>query len=164
MARERGGAEAGEERETGEAGGESGYSLNRRRGMASALHTEAQQGQLIGVIGDEDTVTGFLLAGVGHVDVRRKSNFLIVDSSECIVCAAATFAISLTTHGGKGTHFYALNALTSAAVLSLTINPSCLPATPRASNRNDEEDDRGRVQGDDVARRHRRGAHQPVRG
>ena len=40
------------------------------------------KGALIGVIGDEDTVTGFLLAGVGNVDVRRKSNFLIVDNSE----------------------------------------------------------------------------------
>jgi V-type H+-transporting ATPase subunit F len=40
------------------------------------------KGALIGVIGDEDTVTGFLLAGVGNVDARRKSNFLIVDNSE----------------------------------------------------------------------------------
>jgi V-type H+-transporting ATPase subunit F len=47
-----------------------------------ALHKEGSQGALIGVIGDEDSVTGFLLAGVGNVDVRRKSNFLIVDSSE----------------------------------------------------------------------------------
>mmetsp|Transcript_46813 Transcript_46813/g.74900 ORF Transcript_46813/g.74900 Transcript_46813/m.74900 type:complete len:105 (-) Transcript_46813:70-384(-) len=38
------------------------------------------KGALIGVIGDEDTVTGFLLAGVGNVDARRKSNFLIVDN------------------------------------------------------------------------------------
>ena len=29
----------------------------------------------------QDTVTGFLLAGVGNVDARRKTNFLIVDSS-----------------------------------------------------------------------------------
>ena len=29
----------------------------------------------------QDTVTGFLLAGVGNVDLRKKSNFLIVDSS-----------------------------------------------------------------------------------
>merc|ERR1711920_114827 len=35
---------------------------------------------LIAVIGDEDTVTGMLLAGVGNVDVRRNSNFLVVDS------------------------------------------------------------------------------------
>ena len=37
-------------------------------------------GSLIGVIGDEDTVTGFLLAGVGDVDVRRRTNFLVVDA------------------------------------------------------------------------------------
>ena len=29
---------------------------------------------------DEDTVTGFLLAGVGNVDSKRKSNFLVVGS------------------------------------------------------------------------------------
>merc|ERR1711879_940163 len=33
----------------------------------------------IGVIGDEDTVTGMVLAGVGHVDGQGKKNFLIVD-------------------------------------------------------------------------------------
>ena len=30
----------------------------------------------------QDTITGFLLAGVGNIDLRRKSNFLIVDQSE----------------------------------------------------------------------------------
>ncbi len=30
----------------------------------------------------QDTVTGFLLAGVGNVDLRRKSNFLIVNESK----------------------------------------------------------------------------------
>eukprot|EP00928_Gymnodinium_smaydae_P035037 TRINITY_DN2471_c0_g2_i3.p1 TRINITY_DN2471_c0_g2~~TRINITY_DN2471_c0_g2_i3.p1 ORF type:complete len:134 (-),score=35.02 TRINITY_DN2471_c0_g2_i3:89-490(-) len=34
----------------------------------------------IGVIADEDTVTGFVLAGVGHVDGQGKKNFMIVDS------------------------------------------------------------------------------------
>merc|ERR1712083_665421 len=34
----------------------------------------------IGVIGDEDTLTGMLLAGVGHVDGQGKKNFLMVDS------------------------------------------------------------------------------------
>ncbi|XP_020244898.1 V-type proton ATPase subunit F-like isoform X2 [Asparagus officinalis] len=29
---------------------------------------------------DKDTITGFLLAGVGNVDLRRKTNYLIVDS------------------------------------------------------------------------------------
>jgi V-type H+-transporting ATPase subunit F len=37
-------------------------------------------GSLMAVIGDEDTVTGMLLAGVGNVDARRTSNFLVVDS------------------------------------------------------------------------------------
>jgi V-type H+-transporting ATPase subunit F len=37
-------------------------------------------GALIAVIGDEETVTGMLLAGVGNVDARRTSNFMVVDS------------------------------------------------------------------------------------
>lgn len=41
-----------------------------------------QHGALIAVIGDEETVTGMLLAGVGNVDARRTSNFMVVDSSE----------------------------------------------------------------------------------
>ena len=39
---------------------------------------------LISVIGDEETVTGFLLAGIGHVTHNSK-NFLIVDSSLRVV-------------------------------------------------------------------------------
>jgi len=31
------------------------------------------------MMGDEDTVTGFLLAGIGHRDARNQTNFLIVD-------------------------------------------------------------------------------------
>merc|ERR1712176_604507 len=34
----------------------------------------------IGLIADEDTVTGFVLAGIGHVDGQGKKNFMIVDS------------------------------------------------------------------------------------
>lgn len=34
---------------------------------------------LIAVIGDEDTITGFLLAGTGQVDLRKKTNFLLVN-------------------------------------------------------------------------------------
>jgi vacuolar-type H+-ATPase subunit F/Vma7 len=40
-----------------------------------------QHDALIAVIGDEDTVTGMLLAGVGNVDSRRASNFFVCDSS-----------------------------------------------------------------------------------
>ena len=42
------------------------------------IGTEA--GKVIGVIGDEDTVTGFLLAGVGMKDTKG-SNFLVVNAS-----------------------------------------------------------------------------------
>mmetsp|Transcript_8255 Transcript_8255/g.16498 ORF Transcript_8255/g.16498 Transcript_8255/m.16498 type:complete len:126 (+) Transcript_8255:83-460(+) len=35
---------------------------------------------LICVIGDEDTVTGFLLAGIGEVDAKKTSNFMVVTS------------------------------------------------------------------------------------
>jgi hypothetical protein len=30
----------------------------------------------------QDTVTGFLLAGIGEVDIKRNSNFLVVNPSE----------------------------------------------------------------------------------
>ncbi|KAJ3039640.1 H(+)-transporting V1 sector ATPase subunit F [Rhizophlyctis rosea] len=35
---------------------------------------------LIAVIGDEDSVTGILLAGTGHIDSKQKANFLVVDA------------------------------------------------------------------------------------
>lgn len=36
--------------------------------------------QLLAVIGDEDSVTGLLLAGVGHIDSKQKPNYLVVTS------------------------------------------------------------------------------------
>lgn len=41
--------------------------------------TSAKNGGLVAVIGDEDTVTGFLLAGIGHRDDKSRVNFLVVD-------------------------------------------------------------------------------------
>jgi V-type H+-transporting ATPase subunit F len=46
---------------------------------------------LMAIIGDEvrintihtkDSVTGMLLAGIGHVDTKQHSNFLVVDGSK----------------------------------------------------------------------------------
>ena len=37
------------------------------------------------LICDEDTATGLLLTGVGHVDFKKQSNYLIVDESEWAV-------------------------------------------------------------------------------
>ena len=39
-------------------------------------------GSYLAIMGDEDTITGFLLAGVGNVDLRKNSNFLIVNESK----------------------------------------------------------------------------------
>ena len=41
-------------------------------------------GSYLAIMGDEDTITGFLLAGVGNVDLRKNSNFLIVNESKRI--------------------------------------------------------------------------------
>ncbi|KAA3468911.1 V-type proton ATPase subunit F-like [Gossypium australe] len=43
------------------------------------------------MIADEDTVVGFLMAGVGNVDLRRKTNYLIVDSKTTVKQIEDTF-------------------------------------------------------------------------
>uniref|UniRef100_A0A6T6C1E1 V-type proton ATPase subunit F n=1 Tax=Compsopogon caeruleus TaxID=31354 RepID=A0A6T6C1E1_9RHOD len=48
-------------------------------------------GHLIAVIGDEDTVTGFLLAGVGQVDGASGTNFVVVDSKTSIEAIGEAF-------------------------------------------------------------------------
>ncbi|XP_048429093.1 V-type proton ATPase subunit F-like [Pyrus x bretschneideri] len=52
--------------------------------MAGRAHIPNKSSALIAMIADEDTVTGFLLAGVGNVDLRRKTNYLIVDSKTTV--------------------------------------------------------------------------------
>ncbi|EDR23154.1 hypothetical protein EDI_031450 [Entamoeba dispar SAW760] len=43
--------------------------------------SQARKGDCqIAIIGDEDSVTGFLLAGIGSVDRMKRTNFLIVDN------------------------------------------------------------------------------------
>ncbi|CAI5744823.1 unnamed protein product [Peronospora destructor] len=51
--------------------------------------------KLIGVIGDEDTVTGFILAGVGH-RTAEGTNFLVVKPSTPISVIESSFR-SLTS-------------------------------------------------------------------
>ncbi|KAF0891618.1 hypothetical protein E2562_010603 [Oryza meyeriana var. granulata] len=48
--------------------------------MAGRPSIPTNSSALIAIIADEDTVTGFLLAGVGNVDLRKKTNYLIVDN------------------------------------------------------------------------------------
>ncbi|CAD5190792.1 unnamed protein product [Musa acuminata subsp. malaccensis] len=52
--------------------------------MAGRGQIRTNNSALIAMIADEDTVTGFLMAGVGNVDLRRKTNYLIVDSKTTV--------------------------------------------------------------------------------
>ncbi|KAK8521801.1 hypothetical protein V6N13_021878 [Hibiscus sabdariffa] len=52
--------------------------------MANRAQIPTSNSALIAMIADEDTVVGFLLAGVGNVDLRRKTNYLIVDSKTTV--------------------------------------------------------------------------------
>jgi len=36
---------------------------------------------LIGIIGDDDTLTGMLLTGIGERNTKGETNFFIIDSS-----------------------------------------------------------------------------------
>ncbi|CAF1403965.1 unnamed protein product [Adineta steineri] len=48
--------------------------------------------KLVAVIGDEDTVTGFLLGGIGEIHAKtRKPNFLIVDKNTKVSDIDETF-------------------------------------------------------------------------
>ncbi|KAL0730535.1 hypothetical protein Bca4012_026628 [Brassica carinata] len=52
--------------------------------MAGRASIPSRNSALIAMIADEDTVVGFLMAGVGNVDIRRKTNYLIVDSKTTV--------------------------------------------------------------------------------
>ncbi|CAN1152439.1 V-type proton ATPase subunit F [Linum perenne] len=52
--------------------------------MANKAPIRSSESALIAMIADEDTVVGLLLAGVGNVDLRRKTNYLIVDSKTTV--------------------------------------------------------------------------------
>ncbi|KAG1834461.1 ATPase, V1 complex, subunit F [Suillus fuscotomentosus] len=57
--------------------------------MAST--TAFKDRNLIAVIGDEDSITGLLLAGVGHINEHQRKNFLVVDSKTQISGIEAAF-------------------------------------------------------------------------
>uniref|UniRef100_A0A7E4V5F7 V-type proton ATPase subunit F n=1 Tax=Panagrellus redivivus TaxID=6233 RepID=A0A7E4V5F7_PANRE len=43
------------------------------------------KGKVLSVIGDEDTVVGFLLGGIGQLNKARKPNYLIVDKNTTVL-------------------------------------------------------------------------------
>jgi V-type H+-transporting ATPase subunit F len=46
---------------------------------------------LIAVIGDEDSITGLLLAGIGHINEHQRKNFLVVDSKTQVSAIETAF-------------------------------------------------------------------------
>lgn len=56
--------------------------------MAKKGFKKSEGTNLISVIGDEDTVTGFLLTGIGEKNTKGEPNFLVVDSSKTFSCIA----------------------------------------------------------------------------
>jgi len=50
-----------------------------------------QRGKLLAVIGDEDTVVGFMLGGIGQLNKARKPNYFIVDKNAAVSEIEETF-------------------------------------------------------------------------
>ncbi|NXI87160.1 VATF ATPase, partial [Rhipidura dahli] len=59
----------------------------------------AGRGKLIAVMGDEDTVTGFLLGGIGELDKHRRPNFLVVEKETSLAEIEETFRGSKGSRG-----------------------------------------------------------------
>ncbi|KAL0950807.1 hypothetical protein HGRIS_007572 [Hohenbuehelia grisea] len=54
------------------------------------MTTSFKNRNLLAVIGDEDSITGLLLAGIGHINEHQK-NFLVVDSKTQVSTIEAAF-------------------------------------------------------------------------
>lgn len=63
----------------------------------------AGRGKLIAVMGDEDTVTGFLLGGIGELDKHRRPNFLVVEKETSLAEIEETFRCVAGNGAWEGT-------------------------------------------------------------
>lgn len=52
-----------------------------RRSSGEKAAFKGSSNGLLAMIGDDDTITGLLLAGCGNVDEKKQKNFLVVDAS-----------------------------------------------------------------------------------
>lgn len=50
--------------------------------MSKKVFKKPEGSSIVSVIGDEDTVCGFLLTGIGERNIKGETNFLVVDSSK----------------------------------------------------------------------------------
>jgi V-type H+-transporting ATPase subunit F len=57
-----------------------------------------QRGKLLAVIGDEDTVVGFMLGGIGQLNKARKPNYFIVDKNTAVTEIEEVFKASFLAH------------------------------------------------------------------
>ncbi|KIY67594.1 vacuolar ATP synthase [Cylindrobasidium torrendii FP15055 ss-10] len=55
------------------------------------MATTFKDRNLLAVIGDEDSITGLLLAGIGHINDKQKKNFLVVDSKTTVSAIESAF-------------------------------------------------------------------------
>ncbi|KAH8120601.1 vacuolar ATP synthase [Phellopilus nigrolimitatus] len=56
-----------------------------------ASHGGSKERNLLAAIGDEDSITGLLLAGIGHVNEQQKKNFLVVNEKTQVSTIEASF-------------------------------------------------------------------------
>jgi len=56
-----------------------------------ATSTLSKERTLLAVIGDEDSITGLLLAGIGQINENGKKNFLIVDAKTQVSAIEGAF-------------------------------------------------------------------------
>ncbi|XP_006886652.1 PREDICTED: V-type proton ATPase subunit F-like [Elephantulus edwardii] len=63
--------------------------------VVTAVRGDGGPGKLIAVIGDEDTVTGVLLGGIGEFNKNRLPNFLVVEKDTTINEIEDTFRLFL---------------------------------------------------------------------
>ncbi|KAJ7275373.1 ATPase, V1 complex, subunit F [Mycena haematopus] len=59
--------------------------------MAESTNSSTKNRTLLAVIGDEDSITGLLLAGIGHINENQKKNFLVVDAKTQVSTIEAAF-------------------------------------------------------------------------
>jgi len=56
-----------------------------------ATSAPSKECTLLAAIGDEDSITGLLLAGIGHINDSGKKNFFVVDNKTQVSTIEATF-------------------------------------------------------------------------
>ncbi|KAF7339944.1 V-type proton ATPase subunit F [Mycena venus] len=59
--------------------------------MSESTSSSTKNRTLLAVIGDEDSITGLLLAGIGHINENQKKNFLVVDAKTQVSTIEAAF-------------------------------------------------------------------------